>query len=133
MTDIKLLTKTEIIARTPVAQAMVVIEKRENGYVCGVWGGDPADPKHLGDAKFSQRANFIDKAQVVGGLLNQAKSYLQATAEKYPQGLDVEVRVEHNGKTHNVKGKLPLDKNQVSQLVTLVDWVKQVNSIVGRR
>lgn len=132
MTDIALLTKTEIIAKTPHGQAMVVISKTDQGYSCGLWGGDPAQPTYLGDAKFSQRANFIEKAQVVGGLLNQAKGYLEATADKYPEGLDVQIRVEHNGKTHSVNGKLPLDKNQVSQLVAIVDWVKQVNAVVGR-
>lgn len=126
--DIVLLDKTEITAKTPLGQATIVVHKTGIGYSCALWSGD----KLLASQKFGKNANAFSKAAVLAPLLIQAKTHIGATADKYPDGVDLTIRVEHAGNVHTVDGKLPLDKNQLSQFAGLLDFVKQVNSVVNK-
>lgn len=125
--DLALLDKTEITAKTALGEATLVIHKSPDGYACAVWSGG----KCLGHKKIGAKANAFSKAAVLGPLLVVAKDAVKATAEQYPEGLEIRINVEHNGKTHAVNGKIPLDGNQINQFMSLVDWVKQVNAGVN--
>jgi hypothetical protein len=124
--DIALLDKTEITARTDLGEITLVIGKTQNGYTCALWSGD----KLLGSNKFGSAANVITKAASIGPLLVMAKQHLQATADKYPSGLAIVVRVDHKGKTHEIPGRIPLDAGQLAQFGSLIGWVRKVNDIV---
>lgn len=131
--NIALLDKTEITAKTQFLEATLVVAKTDAGYSCGLWGNAPgADPQYITSQKFGANTNAIAKAAVLAPLLIQAKEYVGATAEKYPEGLLISIRVEHGGKTHTLDGKLPLHKNQLAQFAALLDWVKQVNAVVNK-
>lgn len=127
--DLALLDKTDITAKTPFGAVTLAIARTDAGYSCGLWSGN----KLLGSNKIGKGANVIAKAAVVGPLLIQAKEYLSATSQKYPEGLDILVRVEHGGKVHEVPGRIPLEKSQLAQLTSLFDWVRRVNDELKKR
>lgn len=123
--DIALLEKTEITARTELGEVTLVIGKTQNGYSCGLWSGDTL----LGSNRFGESANVITKATVIGPLLVMAKEHLQASAEKYPTGLDIIVRVEHKGTVHEIPGRIPLNAGQLAQFSSLIDQVRKVQAL----
>lgn len=127
-TDIALLDKTEITVETDHGQITLVIGKTSAGYTCALWSKD----KPLGSGKFSSDANVLTKVAVVGPLLVMAKERLQATAQRYPDGLKVVVRVEHDGKKQEIPGRIPLDGNQLKQLLDLFEIVRQANTFFRR-
>lgn len=127
--ELALLDKTDITAKTPLGEVTLVIARTSVGYSCGLWSGDNL----LASNKIGQGANVVAKAAVIGPLLIKAKEHLAATTEKYPQGLDIVVRVEHQGKVHTVPGRIPLDKSQLAQLMSLLEWVRMVNTELNRK
>lgn len=121
--DIALLDQTEITARTALGEITLVIGKTAAGYTCALWSGDNL----LGSNKFGATANVLGKAAVIGPLLVMAKEHLQATPDKYPQGLDIVVRVLHKGAEHEIPGRIPLNANQLIQFASLIDQVRKVS------
>jgi hypothetical protein len=127
--DLALLDKTDITAKTPFGEATLVIARTNVGYSCSLWSGGTL----LGSNKIGKGVGVIGKATVIGAMLIKAKEHLSATPEKYPEGLDIVVRVEHKGTVHEVPGRIPLDKNQIAQLTSLLDWVRKVNAELQKR
>jgi hypothetical protein len=127
--ELALLDKTDITAKTPFGEVTLVIARTDVGYSCGLWSRD----KLLGSNKIGKSASVVGKATVIGALLIQAKEHLAATHDRYPEGLDIVVRVEHKGKVHEVPGRIPLAATQIAQLTHLLDWVRKVNAELHKR
>ena len=127
--DLALLDKTDITVRTPLGSVTLAIAKRDDGYACGLWSNDSL----LGRTSFRADANMFKKAASIGPLLAKAKEHLGATAQKYPEGLEILVRVEHGGNAHEIPGRIPLDVNQIAQFSELLNWVRKVNDELQNR
>jgi hypothetical protein len=125
--DLILLEKTDITVKTPYGEVTLAIAKRDTGYACGLWSGDNL----LKSAVIPLDTGMLGKVNIIGPLLIKAKDHLSASAERFPTGIELLVRVEHKGSVHEIPGRIPLSEPQLSQLMNLVEVIRQANAKVG--
>lgn len=129
MLNLVLLDKTDITVKTPVGSVTLAIAKRDKGHACGLWAGDTL----LASSMIPTGAGGLIQAGVIGPLLLRAKDHLAATVTRYPDGLEIHIRVEHQGRVYEVPGRIPLDADQLAQFMSLVNMVRKANDNVSSR